>query len=261
MKTTFGRLTTNRLIFKYFSVSMFLLALAFQALHAQSNSFFIGGTAGTNFTKFKYTDDLAELYSTSNRTTGYNGGFTAGMLIGNFTITTGLQYIQKGGAYETANFSDEVGTGFFSAKEKLHYISVPLLLGYRQQLGDRFGAMVSMGPSLNMGLKGKIDETTEYYGLDEVSKEFHTVNFGSGVNDDYAGMQVGFQFSPGVYFDLTDRSKITLNVTWDSGLQDAFNSRYKQANTFFDEYKGNQFLKSTMISVGYEFHLSFEDKY
>ena len=120
---------------------------------------------------------------------------------------------------------------------------------------------IAMGPTFNLGLGGKIDENMEYYGVDEVSTEHYTVKFGKGVNDDYRNMQLGFQLSPGLYVNLNDKSKLTLNVTWEAGLNDAFNPRYKQANSFFDDYKGNQFNQSTVLTIGYEYHFSFADKY
>jgi hypothetical protein len=227
----------------------------------QHNSFFIGGNGGANFSKFKHTEDLAELYSSSSSLTGLNGGLTLGFQIENITLTTGLQYMRKGGHYETDNFEDQQGTGFLAADEKLHYLSVPLLLGYRARLTDNFGISLAMGPSFNMGLGGKIDESIEYYGSEDISTEQYVVKFGGGVNDDYRDLQMGFQFSPGLFFELNDRTQLTFNVTWDNGLNDSFNERYKQANTFFDDYKGNQYNRSTMLTIGYEYHFSFSDKY
>lgn len=237
------------------------LPLMLQVMYAQNSSFFIGANSGVNFSKFKHTVDLAELYSGSSTLTGLNGGVMAGLKIQNFTLMTGLNYIQKGSHYETDNFQDALGTGFFSADERLHYLSIPLLLGYRQPVSRHFGFSLAMGPSFNMGLGGKIDEYTEYYGTENVSTEHYTVKYGSGLNDDYKKMQMGFQFSPGMYYAVNEKSTITLNATFDSGLSDSFNPRYKQANTFFDDYKGNQFNRSTILTIGYEYHFSFEDKY
>jgi hypothetical protein len=246
---------------KYLTGYLFAIALSLHMLHAQSNSFFIGANGGVNFSKFKHTVDLAELYSSSGSLTGLNGGVSAGFQIQHFTLSTGINYMQKGGRYETDNFFDPEGTGFFSAEEKLHYLSIPLLLGYRQNIGDRFGISLAMGPSFNLGLSGKVEESLEYYGSENISTEHYTVRFGRGVNDDYRNLQMGFQFSPGLYFDINDKSKLTFNVTWDSGLKDSFNQRYKQANTFFDDYRGNQFNRSTVLTIGYEYHFTFEDKY
>ncbi len=245
---------------KHLTGFLLLFGLTFSALHAQ-NSFFIGANGGVNFSKFKHTVDLAELYSTSNALTGVNGGFTAGFEIGNFTLTSGLQYIQKGGHYETDNFQDTEGTGFFSADERLHFLTIPVLIGYRKNMDSNFGFSIAMGPSFNIGLGGKIDETTEFFGSDEIKEENFTVAFGNSVNDDYRSTQVGFQITPGIFFDINEKSKLTFNITWDIGLNDVFNPRYKQANTFFDEFDGNQFNRSTILTVGYEYHFSFGDKY
>lgn len=255
------RLNSNNRNWKHIFAFFMVSAFVFTSLQAQSNSFFIGVNGGTNFSKFKFTEDLAELYPNSTSLAGLNGGVTVGFQIQNFTLKSGLQYIQKGSHYETNNFVGEEGTGFFSANERLHYLSIPVTLGYRFPLTHNFGVSIDMGPSFNMGMSGKIDESIEYYGVEEISKEHHTVAFGSGVNDDYDNVQVGFQISPGLYYDINDRSKVTFNVTWDNGLGDSYNARYKQANEFFDDYKGNQFNRSTVLTIGYEYHFNFSDKY
>ena len=240
---------------------IFASSFALQLLHAQSNSFFIGVNGGANFSKFKYTVDLAELYPTSTSLPGLNGGLVAGLRLNNFTITSGAQYIQKGGHYATENFVDQGGTGFLAADEKLHFVSIPVLLGYEKNLGYNFGISLAMGPSFNIGLTGKIDESIEYYGSDDISVEHYTAKFGSSVNDDYRKTQVGFQFSPGLFFDINERSRITMGVTWDSGMNDNYNPRYKEANTFFEDYRGNQFSRSTILTIGYQYHISFGDRY
>ena len=238
-----------------------ILLLAAVSLHGQGNSFFIGANAGTNFSKYKFTEDLQELYTRSSRSTGINGGFTAGLQLQNFTLTTGIQYMQKGAQYETDNFTDVEGTGFFTADEKLHFISIPVVLGYRLPMDHSFGLMLNMGPSFNLGLSGKVDEITEYFGSEDQSVENFTILFGNGVNEEYRPVQVGFQFSPGFYVNINENSKLTFNATWDSGLNDAFNSRYKEANSFFDTNKGKQFFRSTILTLGYEYHISFSDQY
>ena len=246
---------------KHLIVTLLALAMTCISAQAQRTSFYVGATGGVNFSKFKHTVDLAELYSRSSSVTGLNGGFSLGFQINNFTLTSGLQYVQKGGRYETDNFTDADGTGFFAADERLHFLSIPLLVGYRANLGPTFGVSLAMGPSFNMGLSGKVEETTEYFGSEDILTEFYNPEFGNGVNQDYRPMQVGFQLSPGIYFNLNDQSTLTFNVVWDNGLGDSFNPRYKEANSFFDTYKGKQVNRSTMITVGYEYHFPLADKY
>lgn len=237
-----------------------LVCSGFIALNAQSSAF-IGGQGGANLSKFRYTSELSELYPSTEAVAGVNAGLTFGLEIKNFTLSSGLQYIQKGSNYATDNFEDENGVGFFTARERLHFVSVPLLLGYRHYLGERFGITVAIGPSFNFGLGGKIDEQIEYFGSEEVEPSNYQVAFGKGVNEDYKPMQIGFQFSPGLVFLLDKKSKLTFNVTWDSGLSDSYSKRYKNANDFFSTYNGDQMNRSTVFTVGYERHFSFGDKY
>lgn len=246
---------------KRFTITALLITFGLLGLHAQRSSVYIGANGGVNFSKFHHTQDLQELYTSSNAIFGLNGGLTAGMVLGNWTLSTGLQYIQKGGEYQTDNFSDGQAVGFFTGREKLHYLSVPLLLGYRYELVPGVDLSLAIGPSFNVGLGGTLDETTEFFGSDEVELDNYPVAFGNGINEDYRPMQVGFQLSPGLVFSLNDRSKFIANVTWDLGTADAFNPRYKKANTFFDDYKGNQINRSTIFTLGYEYHFSIGDRY
>lgn len=246
---------------KRITLLIFMICASLITLTAQRSSLYIGATGGANLSKFKFTSDLSELYPATNAIPGLNGGVTFGMELGNITLSSGLQYIQKGSEYQTDNFEDEFGVGFFTARERLHFVSVPLLLGYRKFLGDQFGISVALGPSFNFGIGGKLDETIEYFGETDVEKTNFTVAFGNSVNDDYKGMQVGFQFSPGIFYAVNDRSRLTFNVTWDSGLSDMYNPRYKDANTFFDDFRGTQLSRTTMFSIGYQRHFSIGDKY
>jgi hypothetical protein len=230
-------------------------------LSAQRNSFYIGANGGVNLSKFKFTEDLSELYPTSNAIVGLNGGVSLGFELQRFTFSTGVQYVQKGSEYQTDNFVDNGATGYFTARERLHYLSIPILVGYRHYLGERAGLSIAMGPSINIGLGGKIDEQTEYFGSEDIEMENYVVSFGTGVNEDYKSAQAGFQISPGLFFNINDRSKLTFNVTWDIGLSDSYNPRYKNANDFFDTNKGNQMNRTAMFSLGYERHFSFGDRY
>lgn len=238
-----------------------LCLLSLGTLQAQKNSFYIGANGGVNLSKFKYTEGLSELYSSTKPVFGLNGGFNLGFEIQNFTLATGIQYVQKGSEYQTDNFIDDQGTGFYSAQEKLQFISIPILVGYRKYLGDGFGLTFAMGPSINIGLSGKIDDETEYFGTGEVETNNYKVTFGESINDDYRNTQVGFQISPGLIFPINENSKLSFNVTWDIGLSDSFNPRYKSANDFFDTNTGDQLNRSTMFTIGYEYHFTFGDKY
>lgn len=238
-----------------------LIPTIFTAVQAQNSSFYIGANGGVNLSKFKFTEDLKELYPTSNKLLGLNGGVDLGFEIQNFTISTGVQYVQKGSEYQTDNFEDENGVGYYSATEKLHFVSIPILFGYRKYFGEQIGLTFAFGPSINFGLGGKIDDQIEYFGSDVVEKQNYKVLFGSGVNEDYKKTQMGFQVSPGLIYKVNDNSKLKFNITWDFGTSDSFNPRYKSANDFFVSNDGDQMNRSTLFTIGYEYHFSFGDKY
>ena len=242
-------------------VLSFFSMLSLSILNAQQSSFYLGANGGANTSKFNFTEDFKEQYPNTNSVFGVNGGFDMGILINNWDIRTGVHYIQKGGKYQTDNFDDGAGVGYFTGTEKLHLISIPLTLGYRDYFTNKVGWKLAAGPSFNFGLDGNLDEVTEYFGTDDVDIQNYKVTFGDGVNEDYKNVQVGFQLSPGLFIDLNSRSKLTFNVIWDLGTSDMFNPRYKDANDFFDAVKGNQTQNSTIFTIGYEYHFNFEDRY
>ena len=238
----------------------FLCPLTMGLLQAQS-SLYIGARAGLSASKFKFTEDLKELYPTASRTLGVAGGVDMGLNLGNWTISSGIHYVQKGSKFETDNFFEGGTEAVYTGHEKVHFITVPVLLGYQEHLSDRVGWSLAMGPAFNFGLTGKLDEEVSYFGTDEVDIQNHKVTFGDGVNDDYKGSQVSFQLTPGLFYKVNKNSTLTFNVAWDFGIGDMYNKRYKQANDFFDDYKGNQSSRTTMFTIGYQYHFNFEDKY
>ena len=238
-----------------------LIPMSLMVVNAQNSSFYIGGNTGVNLSKFKFTEDLKELYPTSNKILGLNGGIDLGFEISNFTIATGVHYVQKGSEYQTANFEDENGVGFYSATERLHYVSIPIIFGYRKYFGDAVALSFAFGPSINFGIGGKIDDQIEYFGSDAIEQQNYKVLFGEGVNEDYKSTHMGFQVSPGIIYKMNENSKLKFNVTWDFGTSDMYNPRYKNANAFFDNNKGDQLNRTAMFTVGYEYHFSFGDKY
>ena len=226
------------------------------------SAFYLGANAGMNASKFRFTEDLLELYPTSNRLPGVNVGLDAGFQLGVWNFGAGVGYTQKGGKYETGTFEDGEGrTGYFSARERLHYVSVPVQVGYSGLLTDRIGYRLAAGPSFNFGITGRIDETTEYFGEDFPDVQNRKVDFGSGVNDDYRGMQLGFQMQPSLFFDVSRNHRLVLAANFDFDVKDAFNPRYRQANAFFRDYKGDVTNRLAGITLGYQYRLPFADRY
>ncbi len=243
-------------------LAMLLCGVLAKAQAQDGSAFYIGANAGVNGSKFRFTEDLKELYPTSNRLPGVNVGLDAGFQLGRWNFGTGVAYMQKGGRYETGTFTGDDGrTGFFSARERNHYISVPVQIGYNGSLTDRIGYRLAAGPSFNFGITGRIDENTEYFGDENPVVQNRKVEFGTSVNDDYRAMQLGFQMQPSLYFDLSRNSRLVLAANFDLGVNDAFNPRYRQANDFFREYKGEVTNRLAGVTLGYQYRIPFADRY
>ena len=230
--------------------------------HAQSSGFYLGANAGVNGSKFRYTEDLLELYPESSRLPGVNVGVEAGFEVGRWSFGTGFEYLQRGARYQSNVFElDDGRTAYTSARERLHSLSVPVLVGYSDYLTDRIGYKLAAGPSFNFGITGRLDETTEYFREETTDFQNYEVDFGGGVNDDYRGTQVGFRFAPSLFFDVSRNHRLTLAAMWDLGLNDAYNPRYKAANDFFRDFRGSVTNRTMALTVGYQYRIPFADRY
>ena len=238
------------------------LLLAAAVASAQS-AFYLGANAGVNGSKLRFTEDLLELYPTSERLPGASVGLDAGFQVGAWSFATGLGYDQVGGSYQSDVYvANEAGDrAVLSARERMHVLTAPVTIGYSDYLTSRIGYQVAAGPSFRFGVTGRLDETTEYFESDAEDFQNYKLAFGDGVNDDYRGVQTSFRFTPSLFLDLTRNHRLSLNAVWDLGAKDAFNPKYKAANDFFRDYRGTVTVRSAALTVGYQYRIPFADRY
>lgn len=246
------------------AAALVLCTIAFAS--AQQSGFYLGTKAGVNGSKFRFTEDLKELYPTSERLAGLSLGLEAGIGVGRWNFGTGFEYQQRGGTYTSEPYlvTDDEGfdaTEIETARERTHVLTVPALVGYSDYLAGRVGYRVQVGPAFDIGLTGRIDRTIETFGeeLPELLNE--KVSFGAGVNDDYRKVQTSFRVNPEIWVDLARNHRLSVGATWDFGAADAFNPNYKTANEFFDVFRGDATNRTALVTVGYQYRLPFADRY
>jgi hypothetical protein len=239
----------------------FFLSTIF-SLSSQSGLVFgVGG--GFNNSVINYSNVVNAKTSTSNLM-GYQGALTVGwQFSNNFSLISGVQYAQRGTKLANDNQAyrdDTNGQTFLGSQigeERTNFVSVPLLARYKFFSSD-FGITLSSGLSFNMGQDGSAfryvqsnNNAKTYFG------RYEDVTFGDGINDLYKPFQVGFVLGAGVIVPINEKGRFTLNVAFDFGLSDAYNTRYKNANTIFEK----AFNRSTFFSLGYEHLLDIGDKF
>lgn len=239
----------------------FFLSTIF-SLSAQTGLIFgVGG--GFNNSVTNLSNVVNAKTSTSNLM-GYQGALTVGwQFSNNFALISGVQYAQRGTKLANDNQAyrdDSNGQTFLGSQigeERTNFVSVPLLARYKFLSSD-FGFTLSSGLSLNMGQDGTAfryvqsnNNSKTYFG------RYEDVTFGDGINDLYKPFQVGFVLGAGVIVPISEKGRFTLNVAFDFGLSDAFNTRYKNANTIFEK----AFNRSTFFTLGYEHLLDIGDKF
>jgi Outer membrane protein beta-barrel domain len=232
------------------------------SLSAQTGLIFgVGG--GFNNSVTNLSNVVNAKTSTSNLM-GYQGALTVGwQFSNNFALISGVQYAQRGTKLANDNQAyrdDSNGQTFLGSQigeERTNFVSVPLLARYKFLSSD-FGFTLSSGLSFNIGQDGTAfryvqsnNNSKTYFG------RYEDVIFGDGINDLYKPFQVGFVLGAGVIVPISEKGRFTLSVVFDFGLSDAYNTRYKNANTIFEK----AFNRSTFFSLGYEHLLDIGDKF
>jgi Outer membrane protein beta-barrel domain len=240
--------------------AFFLISIL--SLSAQSG-LILGVNGGINNSRIYYSN-VVNLKTSTSSLMGYQGALTVGwQFSNNFALLSGVQYAQKGTKLADDNQAyrdDSNGQTFLGSQvgeERTNFVTIPIMARYKFLSSD-FGFTISSGLTLNMGQDGTAfryvqsnNNSKTYFG------RYEDVTFGDGINNLYNTFQVGFALGAGVVIPVSEKGRLTLNATFDFGLSDAFNTRYKNANTIFEK----AFNRSTFFALGYEHWLDIGDKF
>lgn len=238
----------------FFALSFFSAQAQFGGGTESNLKLIVGATGGVNFSWYGLSEEW-DAFSTKTQL-GFNGGLTVGLATSDrFSILLGANFIQKGSKLEgptddyTENGTGIPFKGYFSGKENTQFLTVPIMARY-QVFGDgeSFGVTLAAGLSLNFALGGDYSSSIQGTTGKSYNAASGKIKFGSGITDAYDSFQAGILLSPGVVFPVGEKGKFTVNVTWDLGLSDMFNSRYKEANDVVGKWRN----RSTIFTVGYE---------
>lgn len=264
---------------RLFTFFFIFLTITFEWVHAQpkrdfsssegTNTLFIGPAAGVNLSKFKFKDQFEE--NETSALLGFSGGVNFGLQFNKFAILSGFHFMQKGSKYETPNDFYELDInqdtyfdyGFFSYKEKLNFLTIPLLARY--QIGEDMGFLIGAGIAFNVGLNADISGTFQLLDptllslVDEVnianiySSAILDYGFGGGLGDEYKKLQTSLILNPGFFAKIGEKGKLCINLHWDIGVGDSYNERFKDIASIF----GKQTNRSIGLQISYEHHLEF----
>lgn len=258
---------------KKLTISTLLIALFAMPMMAQTNSVFIGATGGYNFSNFRYQDQNEDYIN--NPLGGVVGGATFGVRFNKWAFISGMQFNQKGANVETPtgyynndfNRDGEQDYGFFDIKERMNYLTVPLMLRF-QLFGEESGLTLGAGVALNFGLGADISgkfQMLDFTGDSRrITSEFDVEDiwapavldrgFGDSLDDEFRSMETSFILSPGFVTPVGEHGKLHFKFNLDIGMEDSYNTRYKDTFGIF----GKRFNHSTSFTVSYEHHFNFE---
>lgn len=242
-------------------------AMMLCTLGQAQSSLVLGIGGGANLTKMKGTGDYDPGDSDISRLLRYQGGVEAGVMFGRFSILTGLRFQQRG--WKRTVVRDDpnnnywilpdgrIDVGELEERTKFNVLSVPLLLGYELGSGAlRFS--LALGPQFNIGM-GQITTTQEFDLLTagSINNEY-TRDFGTRADENFKPMHMSFVFRPGVSYEISPQSSITVNLIMDSG-GDILNRSLLVTTSDGSVRKVNGSVKTrtTALEIGYRHKINF----
>ena len=183
-----------------------IIASSISASFAQN----ICARAGLNITKF-ISD--ANIFTTVKP--GANAGVTVDLALGkDFFVRPGVMFSMKGAHYENRRY------------DNLNYLELPVLMAYKERVGNHMDVDFQTGPYLAFGISGKINKKAENYAVPSFVNEYRKFDF-------------GWNFGMGM-----DIYKLYIGISYDCGLRQLRDHYYSQ------DVQKNGCL---MINFGYYF--------
>lgn len=237
------------------------------SVSSQNSSFLFGISAGSNLSKFKNTGDFLDQGETFSRTIGFGGGLDAGIQFGKFSFITGLHYNQRGGESELNlddpngyywNINGQFDLGIRTQKVKYNTISIPLTLRYAFGQGP-LTFSVAAGPTINIiNGQGTVNTSFDLVNNGNIGPDETKIEAGKLGDQLFRKNHVGFQFKPGVSYQLNDRGHLTFNMIFEGTgnmANDAFLVIDEQGN--FAKATGSIKAKIMAFEIGYEHRMEF----
>lgn len=199
-----------------------LLSLPF-LLVAQTG---IGFRGGLNFTTMSFSRDSLATGAILEQKTGYHGGLFADIHMGaHWYLSPSLLVTLKGVQIRRDSVSQST--------LDLHYIQLPLCLGFRQQLGF-LNLFAQTGPYAGYGFAGSVKVNSLKTPFTEVKEDLFQDQQGRKA---YEHVDWGWNVAAGIGI-----RKLHIMAAYDIGLRDA-----NAANT------GTALHRVLLLSVGYKF--------
>ncbi len=250
----------------YLSVVIFCVLA--QTISGQNSSFVLGVSGGASLSKFKESGDYLFDGESFKREMRYGGGLDLGVKYNNWTLLTGVNYVQRGGKSEISLQGEGEGWVFWDDPTSVYkgdqieeltfsFISIPLKIRYERFFG-KIGVGVEFGPTFN-SISGdiKLDRTYELRDAqDRHSAETYTA--GSKGEDYLKSFKVGFTFKPVLFYKVSDQGMFRFGITFDS-YGNMINDSYLPSDGNGGYVKLNGELKASAVSVeiGYEYRFDF----
>lgn len=138
-------------------------------------------------------------------------------------ISTGLGWVQKGArdTFLDSNPLTPSGTEV-TKKLQLHYIQLPIHVGYRYNFSNKLGIYGEFGPYFAFGITGKGKYKYEDY--DDTDYMFFGKHYEFGNQKAIQRFDCGFGFRVGAEF----KNMYSLNISYDWGLTDMYTDDYRK---------------------------------
>ena len=202
-------------------LAIFLLLNVATALNAQNVRF--GITGGVNINKANFQN--------SKSTIGYQVGGKVEVNLSPLSngLYTDIGLLLSSKSFKNMEYFLPDATGDLRMKGDLHYLTLPVQIGYKVKCNDKISTFISAGPYIGSGLWGKGELTLDGQKIDSSYKLFSDHLFKT------------FDWGMGAKIGLEYKKKYQLSIGYDLGLKDI------QGENSFHSYKN----RSLNISISY----------
>lgn len=162
-------------------------------------------------------------------------------------VSSGLAWSMKGAKKDRPYTIPGTSTTMDATyKTNLHYLEIPVHVGFRYNMDKQFGFYGEFGPYFAIGFAGRQSVNIDADGYSQVEKDFRYNSFkNSSTRTSYQRWDAGMGFLVGAEYN--QHYNLTLGFDW--GITDMFRDKYRDAN--LPGYEPRNFAFT--LAFGYRF--------
>ena len=170
-------------------------------------------------------------------------------------ITAGVDWTMKGGKFDTTRDGEGV-TGEASVKTNLHYMEIPIRVGFRYNFSKEIGVYGELGPYFAVGVGGKhklhVDADGAFWDDVEDAGTWKAFKKSTALyHENYQRWDAGFGFRVGAEYN--QHYNLMLGCDW--GFTDMYRDEYRDA--MYEGYRNGLVAAPLAKAKNFNFTIAF----